>query len=62
MIIGIPKETQPSEKRVAIAPDNIAAFAKLGYEVVIENGAGEQANLANSAIVEAGVRILDLYV
>ena len=27
MIIGIPKETQPSEKRVAIAPDNIAAFA-----------------------------------
>ena len=59
MIIGIPKETQPSEKRVAIAPDNIAAFAKLGYEVVIENGAGEQANLANSAFVEAGARIAD---
>ena len=59
MIIGIPKETQPSEKRVAIAPDNIAAFAKLGYEVVIENGAGEQANLADSAFSEAGARIVD---
>ena len=59
MIIGIPKETQPSEKRVAIAPDNIAAFAKLGYEVVIENGAGEQANLADSAFSEAGASIVD---
>ncbi|MEK9773864.1 MAG: NAD(P)(+) transhydrogenase (Re/Si-specific) subunit alpha, partial [Opitutae bacterium] len=59
MILGIPKETQPSEKRVAIAPDNIAAFAKLGYEVVIENGAGEQANLADSAFTEAGARIVD---
>ena len=59
MIIGIPKETQPSEKRVAIAPDNIAAFAKLGYKVVIENGAGEQANLADSAFSEAGARIVD---
>jgi NAD/NADP transhydrogenase alpha subunit len=49
MIISIPKETQASEKRVAIAPDNIAAFAKLGYEVVIEQGAGENANLSNSA-------------
>ena len=59
MIISIPKETQASEKRVAIAPDNIAAFAKLGYEVVIEQEAGENANLSNSAYEEAGARILD---
>lgn len=59
MIISIPKETQASEKRVAIAPDNIAAFAKLGYEVVIEQGAGENANLSNSAYEEAGARIVD---
>ena len=59
MIIGIPKETQPSEKRVAIAPDNIAAFAKLGYEVIIQKGAGEQANLADSAFEDAGARIVD---
>jgi NAD(P) transhydrogenase subunit alpha len=59
MIIGIPKETQPSEKRVAIAPDNIGAFAKLGYEVIIEKGAGEQANLADSAFMDAGARIVD---
>ena len=59
MIISIPKETQASEKRVAIAPDNIAAFAKLGYEVVIEQEAGENANLSNSAYEEAGARIVD---
>ena len=59
MIIGIPKETQPSEKRVAIAPDNVGAFAKLGYEVIIEKGAGEQANLADSAFMDAGARIVD---
>jgi len=57
MIIAIPKETQPSEKRVAIAPDNVAAFAKLGYEVLIERGAGEAANLADSAYEDAGARI-----
>ena len=57
MIIAIPKETQPSEKRVAIAPDNVAAFAKLGYEVLIEKGAGEAANLADSAYEDAGARI-----
>jgi NAD(P) transhydrogenase subunit alpha len=56
MIIAIPKETQPSEKRVAIAPDNVAAFAKLGYEVLIEKGAGEAANLADSAYEDAGAR------
>ena len=59
MIISIPKETQASEKRVAIAPDNISAFAKLGYEVVIEQGAGENANLSNSAYEEAGALIVD---
>jgi len=57
MIIAIPKETQPSEKRVAISPDNVAAFAKLGYEVLIEKGAGEEANLPDSAYEQAGARI-----
>ncbi|NDH16163.1 MAG: Re/Si-specific NAD(P)(+) transhydrogenase subunit alpha, partial [Opitutae bacterium] len=57
MIIAIPKETYPSEKRVAIAPENVAAFAKLGYEVLIERGAGKAANLADSAYKEAGARI-----
>ena len=46
-------------KRVAIAPDNVGAFAKLGYEVIIEKGAGEQANLADSAFMDAGARIVD---
>ena len=40
MIICVPEETDPSEKRIAISPDNVAAFAKLGYEVRVEAGAG----------------------
>ena len=40
-------------------PRIISRRLPLGYEVVIENGAGEQANLANSAFVEADARIAD---
>ena len=40
MIIGVPKEIHPGERRVAIVPSTIGQLKKLGYEVVIEKGAG----------------------
>ena len=43
MKIGVPKETFPGERRVAIVPAVIAALKKLGIDVVIEHGAGEEA-------------------
>ena len=46
-------------KRVAIAPDNMEHLQNLDT-IIIEKGAGEQANLADSAFMDAGARIVDV--
>jgi alanine dehydrogenase len=38
MILGVPKENYPGERRVAIVPGVIAALAKAGLEVIVEAG------------------------
>lgn len=43
MIVGVPKETFPGEKRVALIPASAATVKKLGCEVLIESGAGTAA-------------------
>lgn len=58
MNLCVPKETLTSEKRVAISPDNIKSFAKLGYEVRIEAGAGDRANFPDSAYETVGAIIV----
>ena len=40
MIIGIPRESLPGETRVAATPQTVGQLIKLGYEVVVEAGAG----------------------
>ncbi len=40
MIIGVLKESRPGETRVAATPATVAELVKLGYEVVVESGAG----------------------
>ena len=40
MILAVPKETYPAERRVAITPASLPALAKLGLEVVVEKEAG----------------------
>ena len=57
MRIGVPKETYPGEKRVATVPDVVTKLVKLGFEVVVEGGAGELADLSDGAYVEAGASI-----
>ena len=42
MRIGIPKENNEKETRVAIVPVSIPKLIKLGFEIVIEKGAGEK--------------------
>jgi H+-translocating NAD(P) transhydrogenase subunit alpha len=59
MKVGIPKEIYPHELRVAATPDTVEKMVKLGLEVVVETGAGEPADFADAAYVEAGARILD---
>jgi NAD(P) transhydrogenase subunit alpha len=55
--IGVPKEVFPGEKRVATVPDAVTKLVKLGFAVVVEQGAGELADLSDAAFVEAGATI-----
>ena len=57
--IGIPKEIHPGEKRVAATPQTILKLKKLGFDVLVESGAGHGINAANSEYREAGATIVD---
>ena len=57
MRVGVPKEIKPGEKRVALVPDVISKFTKLGYEVVIESGAGVHAQATDKDYEAAGAKI-----
>ncbi|WP_040766631.1 Re/Si-specific NAD(P)(+) transhydrogenase subunit alpha [Tsukamurella sp. 1534] len=59
MIIGALKEARPGETRAAATPATVAQLIKLGYEVVVESGAGEASSFADDAYVEAGASIGD---
>jgi NAD(P) transhydrogenase subunit alpha len=58
VIVGVPKEIYPGERRVALVPAVIPALAKAGLEVVIEAGAGAQAGYLDSAYTEKGAKVL----
>ena len=57
MIIGIPSETFPGERRVAMAPAVIATLRKLGLDVVIESGAGQAAGFPDAQYTEQQARL-----
>ncbi|MGE5205898.1 MAG: Re/Si-specific NAD(P)(+) transhydrogenase subunit alpha [Chlamydiota bacterium] len=57
MIIGVPKESYPGERRVALVPLVIPSLIKAGFQVVVEAGAGEQAGYPDSQYTEKGARI-----
>lgn len=58
MKIGIPKEVFPGECRVAATPDTAKRLQKLGFEVLIESGAGEAANFPDDAYTQAECKIV----
>ncbi|HXQ29614.1 MAG TPA: Re/Si-specific NAD(P)(+) transhydrogenase subunit alpha [Gemmatimonadales bacterium] len=59
MKIGVPKETAPNERRVALVPDTVAKLCKAGYEVAIEYGAGDAASFSDAAYRAAGATLVD---
>ena len=58
MIVGVPKESFPGERRVALVPSVVPSLNKAGLEVVIEQGAGREAGYPDAAYSEKGVKIL----
>src|SRR5574343_1825519 len=58
MRIGVPREIFPGEKRVATVPDVVSKLVKLGFDVSVERGAGELADLSDDAYAAAGAGIV----
>jgi H+-translocating NAD(P) transhydrogenase subunit alpha len=58
VIIGVPKESYPGDRRVAIVPVVVPTLTKAGFEVHIEAGAGSEAGYPDSQYVEKGAKIV----
>ncbi len=59
MRIGIPRESKAGETLVGATPATAALLVKLGYEVVVEAGAGAHADQPDSAYTAQGIAIVD---
>jgi len=57
MRIGVPRETAPGERRVALVPEAVARLRKGGAEVVVEAGAGAEAGFPDEAYRAAGAAL-----
>jgi len=57
MRIAVPKEIKDGEKRVALVPDIISKLTKAGLEVVIESGAGVNAQASDQEFKNAGAEV-----
>jgi proton-translocating NAD(P)+ transhydrogenase subunit alpha len=57
MKVGIPKETTPGEKRVALVPELVSKLKHAGLEVCLQIGAGIDAGFADEEYADAGATI-----
>ncbi|RAK27630.1 NAD(P) transhydrogenase subunit alpha [Actinoplanes lutulentus] len=59
MIIGVPRDPHPGERRVSATPATVAQLVKLGYDVVVESGAGAGSSFSDDAYAQSGATIGD---
>ncbi|MEI8404391.1 MAG: NAD(P) transhydrogenase subunit alpha [Actinomycetes bacterium] len=57
MILAIPTETRPGERRVALVPEIAQKLVAQGWDVVVQSGAGDEATFTDQAFTDAGARI-----
>ena len=57
MRVAVPKEIRPGEMRVALVPDIINKLTKAGLDVIIESGAGVNAQASDDQYRAAGARV-----
>ena len=57
MIIAVPRESHPGERRVALVPASVPPLVKAGLEVLIETGAGAAAGYADQQYIDKGAKI-----
>jgi NAD(P) transhydrogenase subunit alpha len=58
MVVGVPKEIFPGERRVAIVPSVVPTLAKAKLEVVLESGAGTEAGFPDAEYTAKGARVV----
>jgi len=59
MYLGVPKEVFPGEARVALTPESAKQLQKLGYDCLVQSGAGAAAGFSDAAYQDAGVELVD---
>src|SRR5215472_16756069 len=58
MIVGVPKEIKPDERRVAMTPAGVTAFVLHGHQVYVERGAGLGSGFTDQQYRAAGAQIV----
>lgn len=59
LTVGIPREADPQERRVAIVPATVPALMKLGLNVVVEAGAGQESGFTDESYREKQAVVLE---
>ena len=60
LTVGVPRETYPNERRVALTPPNVGLLLKKGFkQVLIERNAGAAAEYSDEAYSHAGATLVD---
>ncbi len=57
--VAVVRERFPGERRVALLPENVEKLSDAGYQVLVEQGAGEAAGIADQLYIEAGASVTD---
>lgn len=58
MIVGVPRESFPGERRVALVPVVVPNLTKAGFEVLVEAGAGVGAGYPDTEYLSKGAKIV----
>jgi NAD(P) transhydrogenase subunit alpha len=58
MKLAVPKECRPGERRVAVTPENVGRFVKLGFQVAVETQAGALASFPDEDYAASGARVV----
>lgn len=59
MIVGVPSEVKPAERRVSVTPFGVAALIAAGHDVLVQAGAGAGAGYEDEHYAEHGAELLD---
>ena len=58
LIVGIPKETKPHEKRVGLTPHGVRHLKKAGIRVLVERDAGRESDFSDQDYKDSGAEII----